>query len=227
MITRIGVAPRKPGIETRAFQAHWAGSHGDLVLSLPGLRRYWQNHPVVDEHGETSLPWPGFDACSDLDFDDLAAMDAAFSSPLYTEAVKTDEGEFVDKALGGLFFGKRRVLDGVVDTASGVRFMRFMRSAHVADPGLLEAKLAGLPSVSQAGARELLIAIAPENAGGHRSIFDAVEALWFADAEAAHAYCRSSEYRERAAATAGIIRGTEHLIARVRAIIDGEGHCIE
>ena len=78
MITRIGMAPRRPGLGIEAFQRHWHNIHGPLVCKLGGLRRYWQNHALLRE-GESLLSWPGFDACSEMDFDDAYVLHVAFS----------------------------------------------------------------------------------------------------------------------------------------------------
>lgn len=215
MITRIGVAPRRAGLGSEEFQAHWAGPHGDVVPALPGLRRYWQNHALLEE-GEPLLPWPGFDACADLDFPSVAAMRDAFASPAYTEAVKADEGAFVDKAKGGLMVTRREIRAGTPDPAAGVRLMRFLRAA----PGRAEAlaaALRGTPAEPEALAEELLLALSEAEAGP--SIFDAVEALWFDSPAGALGWLRSPAARERIAATAGLVRGTEHLLARVRVVV--------
>lgn len=96
MIVRLGTAPRVDGLDFEGFQRHWRTSHADVVSRMPGLRRYQQFHAVLDG-GELLLPYPGFDACSALRFDDVAAMDAAFASSEFLGSVQDDEKEFVDK----------------------------------------------------------------------------------------------------------------------------------
>ena len=86
MITRFGSAPRLPRMSAGEFSAHWRTSHADAVRHLPGLRRYVQNHPLLIE-GRPVFPYPGFDAASELDFDSVEAMEAAFGSVAYREAV--------------------------------------------------------------------------------------------------------------------------------------------
>ncbi len=96
MIIRLGMAPRRDGLSFEEFQSHWSTSHADVVSHLPGLRRYQQFHAVLDG-GRPLLPYPGFDACSALRFDTAAAMDAAFESEEFVDAVVADEAAFVDK----------------------------------------------------------------------------------------------------------------------------------
>jgi uncharacterized protein (TIGR02118 family) len=213
MITRIGVAPRRPGMTTAAFQAHWAGSHARAVAPLPGLARYWQNHAVLAE-GEPLLPWPGFDACSELDFPDAATMEAAFASPAYFDRVKPDEDVFVDKSAGGLMLTRREVLDGPVLPDTGLRLWRFMRLAPGRQAADLAHALADAPPVADTIARERFFAL-PESATGRAPIFDAAETFWFDTSDAALAALRSPAMRARMAGLAALVRGTEHLLARV------------
>lgn len=217
MITRIGVAPRKPGLDTATFQAHWAGPHGDVVTRLPGLRRYWQNHAVLDGAGEPTLPWPGFDACSDLDFDSVADMHAAFQSEAYATAVKADEGDFVDKIRGGLIVGQRHGPD-VPPAGAQVRLMVFMRRAAGADARVFESAVADLPVPSAAIEREFLLALTSE-AVGASPIYDAVEMLWMRDATEAQRFVTSAEARLRLAPVAASVRGFAHHLAEVRVIV--------
>lgn len=217
MITRIGVAPRRTGMTAAEFQAHWLGPHADAVGPLPGLRRYWQSHAVLDDAGEPLLPWPGFDACSELDFADAATMEAAFAGPAYFDRVKPDEDRFVDKVAGGLMLTRREVVRGVPTPGAGLRLWRFLRMAPGRPEGALATALAVAPMPDGALAHERFIAL-PEAETGRDPIFDAAEAFWFADADAALAVLRSPAMRMRLAALASEVRGTEHLLARVHPV---------
>jgi uncharacterized protein (TIGR02118 family) len=220
MITRIGVAPRRAGLGIAAFQAHWAGTHGAVVAHLAGVARYWQNHAILDD-GEAALPWPGFDACSDIDFPDLATMQAAFASPQYMDAVKADEAFLVDKAKGGLMLSRRVVVRGVAGP-DGLRLWRFLRAAPGVAAADLHAALRAAPPLAAARAQERFEALDPAETG-IPPIFDAAETLWFDEAAGALAALRSAAMRERAAAMAGLVRGSEHLLARVHVVPVGDG----
>jgi len=98
VISRLGMAARAAHLSYDDFQAHWAGSHGDATLALPGLRGYVQL-PAVLADGAPALSEWGYDAISTLDFDGIAAMDAAFASEGYRTTVKADEAKFIDKTI--------------------------------------------------------------------------------------------------------------------------------
>jgi uncharacterized protein (TIGR02118 family) len=215
MITRLGVAPRRQGLEIEAFQAHWAGTHGSVVAHLQGVQRYWQNHAVLDE-GEPLLAWPGFDACSDIDFPDLETMNAAFASDQYRDAVKADEAYLVDKTKGGLMVSRRIIVRGTPD-AKGIRLWRFMRAARGVGVADLHAALSQAPALNAAHGQERLEALGIDETG-IVPIFDAAETFWFADAPSALRALRSAEFRERVTAFSGLVRGSEHLIARIHVV---------
>ncbi|MGH2882625.1 MAG: EthD domain-containing protein, partial [Solirubrobacteraceae bacterium] len=67
------MAPRAEGLTFEAAQEHWRTAHGDVASGIPGLRGYVQNHAVLRD-GLPLLPYPGFDACSELEFADFDAM---------------------------------------------------------------------------------------------------------------------------------------------------------
>ena len=217
MLTRIGMAPRKAGLDVHKFQAHWGGRHGELASQMPGVSRYWQNHEVL-ENGEPLLPWAGFDACSDFDFESIPAMDAAFASDQYQIAVRADEANIVDKTKGGLLLTERNV-EGSIDLQKNVRLLTFFRLAPQRASAELAAALKASPKPSQATARETFIALHGAEAAQRLSIFDAVEGLWFEAPEEALRFIRSDEARDRRSRMADLVRGTERLLARVRVIV--------
>lgn len=138
MIVRLGTAPRIPSLDFEQFQEHWRTSHADVVSLLPGLRRYQQFHAVLQD-ARPVLPYPGFDACSALRFDDVDQMDAAFASDTFQQAVKADEAEFVDKTLFRGVVGTWRP-DADADLGSGgpVQVLTFVN----AEPGVTAQQLA-------------------------------------------------------------------------------------
>lgn len=213
MITRIGMAPRRPGLDIQRFQSHWSGKHAELVSKLPGVRRYWQNHAVLRD-GEPLLPWIGFDACSDMEFDDMLSMDSDFASLQYREAVKDDEAYLVEKTKGGLILGDREHKSGEID-GNGIRLLTFMRLAPQREADELHQALRAMPTPTQAKGHELFLALHGRAAAQRTSIFDAVGSLWFESEKDALSYLTSAEARESRHVFADLVRGTEHLIARV------------
>lgn len=123
MITRFWLGRRRSDLTRDAFSTHWDTVHGDLGLALPGLRAYVQNHPIAEPSPVTP---PVFDGCSELDFDDVAAMRAAFASP---EAVAADRDElaFADPERFGVVVTERHVLDGAGAPDTAARSLTFVR----------------------------------------------------------------------------------------------------
>ncbi len=221
MITRIGMAPRRFGLTGTQFQRHWHDVHGPLVRKFEGLRRNWQNHAVLRD-GEPLLPWPGFDACSEMDFNDVAAMQLAFRPDRYPPELKADSEYLIDKSRAAPMVARHIHVSGTIDTgtidAGAVRLMTFMRAA----PDCVErigAALRALPMTSLARARELYLSIG--SAAGISGLcgFDAVDVQWFDTPESAERYLISAEAREHRHALAHVVRGVERLIARVRVVM--------
>ncbi|MBL28025.1 MAG: hypothetical protein CMM50_10815 [Rhodospirillaceae bacterium] len=96
MIVRMGLLRKRPDLTTDAFRAHWRDSHGPLAAKLPGLRRYHQNH-VVDRAQRAISYTRGsddFDGFSELWFDDMPAMAAAFATD-HVQQLGADEARFI------------------------------------------------------------------------------------------------------------------------------------
>jgi uncharacterized protein (TIGR02118 family) len=96
MVVRLGLLTRKSDVGAPEFRSHWRGAHGAIAARLPHLRRYCQNH-VVDRRQRgidyARSAWD-FDGVSELWFDDLGAMRAAFASPV-VEELAADEKTFI------------------------------------------------------------------------------------------------------------------------------------
>jgi uncharacterized protein (TIGR02118 family) len=122
MIVRMGLLNRKPGLPAEQFRQHWRDIHGPLAAKLAGLRRYHQNHVVDREQRGINYARGahGFDGFSQLWFDDVPSMSAAF----ITEQVQhLGEGE-------ARFIGELKLVTGiqhvVVPKASGVPLIKRM-----------------------------------------------------------------------------------------------------
>ncbi|MGD9985897.1 EthD domain-containing protein [Pseudonocardia sp.] len=207
MITRFGFAPRKAGFTVAQFQDHWRDRHGPVIGVLPGLRRYWQNHAV-----DVPLPWPGFDACSEMDADDVAGFDTAFSHPHYLGAGQADERRFVDRSGGGAVL-TARVAGSSPEVPAGVRLLTVMRAAPGVATGDLATALATPGRGGAATAVEAFVRL-PELPG----IVDAVEALWFPDTDAALAHVGSGEAQVDRRALSGLVAATERVVAAVHVV---------
>jgi uncharacterized protein (TIGR02118 family) len=216
MITRIGMAPRRPGLTSAEFQRHWHEVHGPLVRKFEGLRRNWQNHAVLRD-GEPLLPWPGFDACSEMDFSDVAAMQLAFSAERYPPDLRADSDYLIDKSKAAPMVVRRIHLSGT-SHPQAVRLMTFMRAAPDCSERI-DAALRTLPAASTAMARELYLSLGSAAGVAGLCGFDAVDVQWFDRPDSAQRYLASAEAREHRHALAHVVHGVERLIAQVRIVM--------
>lgn len=76
MMKFVAVVRRKEGLDFEEFRRLWTGEHPELVLAMPGVRKYVQNLA----HKGASRDWP-MDGIAEVWFDDKNAVNAAFSSP--------------------------------------------------------------------------------------------------------------------------------------------------
>ena len=215
MITRIVMAPRRAGLDIEVFQGHWYSQHGPLVAGLRNIRRLWQHHAVL-RAGEPLLPWPGFDACSEMDFEDAEALQAAFSEEHYPRELRQDSRDLVDIDRAGFMLAEREHISGTIDTAR-IRLTTFMRRAPGRTQAELAAALREAEKASGAHAREIYLAFDLPNQPP--SSFDAADAQWFETPERAERYVLSSAAREHRYGLAHVVRGVERVISRVRAIL--------
>ena len=96
MIVRMGLLQKRADIDHQEFRTHWRTGHGALAAKLPGLRRYHQNHIVDRTQRGITYARDGldFDGFSELWFDDVPAMQAAFASD-EVKALAADEDRFI------------------------------------------------------------------------------------------------------------------------------------
>jgi uncharacterized protein (TIGR02118 family) len=86
MVKLLLLVSRLPGLTIEQFTEHWEQVHGPLAAKLPGLRRYVQNHPVLEAYGVRGMSHDGY---AELWFDDLPSLQAAYASPEWA-AVRED-----------------------------------------------------------------------------------------------------------------------------------------
>ena len=75
MVKFVAVVRRKEGLEFEEFRRLWCEEHPELVLAMPGVRRYAQN--LAYKGG--ARDWP-MDGIAEVWFDDKDAVNAAFAS---------------------------------------------------------------------------------------------------------------------------------------------------
>src|SRR5438445_560761 len=91
MVKAVSFFKRKAGMSVDAFQAYWRTAHPEVVVKLPGIRRYVQSHtlPSAYRKGE-----PVYDGIAELWFDDTQAMRVSATTPEYAR-VRADEANFI------------------------------------------------------------------------------------------------------------------------------------
>ncbi len=211
MITRIGMAPRLPHMTPQQAIEHWRTSHADAAGAIPGLQRYIQLHPVLRD-GRPLLPYPGFDACSLLDFDSAESMEAGFASPTYQSSVRDDEDRFVDKSRFSMALTERTTLV-VPPDEGGVVLAQFLCSHASSIPERLHAELVAAAKAHPSPSGHVVyLPISSE--GRAPDTFDAVELRWYEAAEEALDWlldpARGGSVRLM---LAGIVGTSEQLIA--------------
>ncbi|UOY01817.1 EthD domain-containing protein [Blastococcus sp. PRF04-17] len=171
------MAPRAAGLTTPAFVEHWRTTHSVAAGRIPGLRRYTQFHPVLVD-GRLPLPYPGFDACSLLQFDSLETMDAGFSSDVYRDEVMPNEAVLVDKSRFSLFLGDARISSGI--PGGTVVLVTLLRRHPALSAEEFSAALDG-PWSAWSGGHEQYVSVGTGRGGRQTDVADAVDVRAFDD----------------------------------------------
>ena len=96
MIKVIYIASKLPGLTLHEFFDHWLNYHGHLCATVPGLRRYVQNHAIPEAYAEGGQTHDGW---AELWFDDLAVLQRAVQSPQW-QAMTEDGATLFDSHQG-------------------------------------------------------------------------------------------------------------------------------
>jgi len=195
MVKALSFFKRRPGMSVERFQEYWRTRHPDVVVKLPGIRRYVQSHTLLGGYKKGE---PIYDGIAEIWFDDTAAMRALGGTPAYA-AVQADEAEFIGRGTMGLIITEERVVkdgrapaDGVknvelVTRKSGMAveaFQRYWREVH----GPLAATIPVIRRYVQSHTR----LSAYER--GRAPQYDGAAITWFDDTDAMRASARTPEY---------------------------------
>jgi hypothetical protein len=153
----------------------------------------------------------------ELDWEDLAAMDAAIDSPGHERDSIDDEENFIDTSRTGLAVTTRHVLSDGAAGPDAVKLITFLRRAPAASPKDFHDALTGGYARAIAETRpvrhELLLTI-QDRANRPPFTAQAIELLWFASAQDALAWTASATAHVAAWQLSGLAFGAERLIAR-------------
>ncbi len=89
---------RHPSMSREAFADYHRQTHAPLFCALPSVRahvrRYVQSHALPLPM--PSLPDAGFDGITEIWTDDVAGLEAVFTSDEYVARIRPDEARFLD-----------------------------------------------------------------------------------------------------------------------------------
>jgi uncharacterized protein (TIGR02118 family) len=197
MVKVLTFLKRPAGMPLDSFQEYWRTAHPDVVLRLPGVRRYVQSHVLASAYAKGE---PLYDGIAEVWADDTDALRAMTRSPEHPRLIE-DEAKFIDRArMGFIVTEDRVVVDGDELPAGAVKavelftrrpgssvddFQRHWRDVHAP----MVAKVPGLQRYVVSATR------ASAYAAGRAPAYDGANLLWFAAPEALKAAGRSAEYQ--------------------------------
>jgi uncharacterized protein (TIGR02118 family) len=223
MVKAVSFFKRKPGMAVEAFQAHWRTRHPDVVVKLPGIRRYVQSHTLLSGYRKGE---PIHDGIAEVWFADTAAMRALAGTPAYA-AVVADEAAFIDRSTMRLLITEEHVIkdgpappDGVKNVEFVTRrpgmavdaFQAYWREVH----GPLAATIPVIRRYVQSHTRRAAYE------SGRAPAYDGVAITWFDDTQAMRQSAASAEYaRVRADEANFITADPPFIITREHVIVAG------
>ncbi len=106
MIKQISFFKRKEGISVEDFQDHWRSKHAELVVKLPNLRGYVQNHTLSSGYAKHE---PDFDGVAEVWFESTDDMRSNVGSDIL-QAIRDDEHNFIDRSSMGMLLTEEVVI---------------------------------------------------------------------------------------------------------------------
>lgn len=195
MVKTVVFFKRARGMSVEAFGTYWRTTHADLVLKMPGLRRYVQSHTLPSGYRKGE---PLYDGIAELWFDDTQAMRALAQTPEYG-AVEADQRNFIDLPTMASIITAEHVIKEGPTAPGGVKnvefvthkpdmsidaFQRYWREVH----GPLAAAIPVLRRYVQSHTRRAIYE------SGRTPPYDGVALTWFDDTQAMRVSAATSEY---------------------------------
>ncbi len=195
MVKVVTFLKRKSGMSVEDFQRYWRTRHPEVVVRLPGVRRYVQSHTLASSYGKGE---PVYDGIAEVWADGTDALRAMTRSPENAK-VQADEAQFIDRGtMGFLVTEEQVVVDGAV-TSGAVKALEFL--SRKAGTSVDEFQrhwreshariLAGIP-----GLRRCVLSATRRAAyeAGRTPAHDGVTSLWFDSSDALRAAASSPDY---------------------------------
>jgi uncharacterized protein (TIGR02118 family) len=194
MVKALSFFKRRPEMSVEEFQGYWKAHHPDVVLKLPGVRRYVQSHTLRSGYRKGT---PIYDGIAEVWFDDTAAMRALAGTAEYA-AVRADEARFIDHSTMGLMITEEHMIkDGPAPAGvKNIEFLRRKRGMGV-EPfqcywrevhGPLGAAIPMVRRYVQSHTRRAAYD------AGRAPAYDGVAITWFDDTAAMRASAATAEY---------------------------------
>ena len=206
MVKVVTFLKRKSGMPVEEFQNYWRTRHPEVVIPLPGLRRYVQSHvlPSAYRKGE-----PVYDGIAEVWAEDTNALRAMTRSAEYAH-VQADEANFIDRGRMGFIVTEDHVIkDGAVsaDAVKNVEFarrkpgmpvdefQRYWREVH----GPLAARIPAIRRYVQSHTRRSAYEAA------RVPVWDGLAIAWFDSTQAIRDAGGTAEYAEAVADRANFL----------------------
>jgi len=195
MVKAVSFFKRKSGMSVEAFQAYWRAAHAEIVVKMPGIRRYVQSHTLPSGYRKGE---PAHDGIAEIWFDDTGALRALAATAPYA-AVHADEENFIERSTMGLIITEEHVIkdrpappDGVKNIEFVTRqpgmaveaFQAYWRTVHGPLAALIPVVRRYVQSHTRRSAYE----------GGRAPRYDGIAVTWFDDTQAMRASAAGSEY---------------------------------
>ena len=225
MVKIVAFFKRKPGMSIEDFQSYWRTTHADIVVKLPGIRRYVQSHTILSGYRKGE---PIYDGMAELWFDNTDAMRAQAGTPEFA-AVRADEPNFMDVASQGSIITEEHVIkDGPipVDGVKNVEFVSHKPGMPIEDfqkhwreiHGLLGASIPVVKRYVQSHTRLSIYK------SGKTPLYDGVALTWFDSTQAMRTSATTPEYdRTREDEPNFIAAGKLPVIITKEHVIVGQG----
>ena len=197
MIKLVAFFKRRRGIDVETFQQHWRTTHASLVVRLPGLRRYVQNHTLPGGYHRRE---PVHDGVAEAWFDDTDALRQLVSTP-ENAAVRADEANFIDPAsLESIVSDEIVMLPGPVHPPDAAKFIAFLKARPDMSIELFQkhwSEQHGPIAAAIPGNRRYVQCHTQRAAyeSDEQPVYDGVAMSWFDDLDALRTSGKSAEYR--------------------------------
>ncbi len=220
MVKLMSFFKRKQGMSVETFQAYWRTKHAEVVVKLPGIRRYVQSHTLLSGYRKGE---PVYDGVAEVWVDDTQVMRAQAGTPEYA-AVRADETNFMDvSSMGSIITEEHVIKDGEIPL-NAVKNMEFV--THKPDMPIeafqkhwrnIHGPLgAAIPVVQRYVQSHTRLAVYK---AGKTPVYDGVAITWFDDTQAMRTSATLVEYETTRADETNFIDGTLPFIITTEHVI--------